>query len=598
MYSENFTIQALLYDTYNLQPVPDAVLNFTISHVSPADLTGDMNYTTGGIYQISYDWLSQLETKNYTVTINLSWANHTANPLILSLEIRAVPTVLETALRFEVNWGNNLTIYAVFNQTSPEAPIADATLIWSIMGTPFVGVMTYAGDGNYTAQINSTIVDIGSYTLQISASKPNYMLQEQSTVLIIIGAPTSLDGILTLPLPSQNFIYFGPYIQVENSIPLTPIFFYYHTPGPHSPVSGANVSLTFGPLTFNLVEILPGLYVTFIPTFNLPSGNFIGSISASHTGYQTQQSLVFLSVGEASIFVPGFNVRLPMKIFLMVFSAIAVPTLIFVSYVYIKRARIPYIIKRIDELINQISRGEKVEVKLVPKEIVINDALREELAIIGLEPKMERYIPTELAERIVPLLVESKMKPDEAYALAVELKTATPKDREKLLESVGVPGEISATILKMIEEEEERREIFKKPPPEPKKAKLKKPEPEPEETEFEQTEIEPPERVEEPKEPEPEEAKVEKPEEPKKTEAEKTEIKATEEVEELGKPEPKKTEEPEGKGEDLEEASDEKEDIELEEESEEEKLGESGVPSETKSKDKRKRQTKTMKRVS
>jgi len=98
------------------------------------------------------------------------------------------------------------------------------------------------------------------------------------------------------------------------------------------------------------------------------------------------------------------------------------------------------------------------------------------------EPRVEAYVPVELAQRLIPLLVEAGMGEREAYALAVELKTATPAEREKLLESVGVPGETSERIMKLIEEEEERREAFRKPS-KPERAAEKPESPEEEEPE-------------------------------------------------------------------------------------------------------------------
>ncbi len=459
-WNTSFSIQARLNDTHNNLPVSGAPLSFTIS---PGGFSGTMN-ETGGNYEISYEFLRQLSAGSYTVTIGLSWDNHTAGSVAISLEIEYVQTKLETSLTFQIYWGENLTIYAVYTQISPEGPVDGAVLTWSIKGTEYAGSMTYIGSGNYTAQINTTVLTATSYTLEISASKPNYQFKEESTILSVLGAPTILgDAFLIPPIASSAIVYLGPYIQVENSVPLTPIIFYYHTPGPHSPLTGANVTLQFGSMIFTLVEVMPGVYLTFIPTYNLPPGNLFGVITASYNNYQTQQSPIFLSVGETSIFIPLLNVRIPKTTFLLVVSAVAIPTISFTTYAYIKRARIPAIIKRIDELITKISRGEKITVKLIPRIQVVEAVLRQELAIVGIEPKEERYVTVELEQLITPLLVESGMNPDEAHALILELKKATPTEREKLLETVGVPGEISAKVLQMIEEDEERREALKKP---------------------------------------------------------------------------------------------------------------------------------------
>jgi len=219
-----------------------------------------------------------------------------------------------------------------------------------------------------------------------------------------------------------------------------------------------------------------------IPTYGLPPSAYPIVVSASAPLYESQQSFFLLQVKERSVLIPLVNIRVPLTLFLMVVLSLAIPTSVFTAYTYIKRARIPAIIRRIDEMIKAISRGEPVTVRPITRESVISRILEDELSIVGVEPRVEAYVPVELAQRLIPLLVEAGMGEREAYALAVELKTATPAEREKLLESVGVPGETSERIMKLIEEEEERREAFRKPS-KPERAAEKPESPEEEEPE-------------------------------------------------------------------------------------------------------------------
>jgi outer membrane biosynthesis protein TonB len=127
-----------------------------------------------------------------------------------------------------------------------------------------------------------------------------------------------------------------------------------------------------------------------------------------------------------------------------------------------------------------MNRGEKVEVKLIPRDKVTSRILAEALSIVGVEPRVAGYVSIELMDRLTPLLVESGMAQNEAITLATELKKATPAERERLLQSVGVPGETSARIIQIIEEEEEKAKVFKKP-----RKETPKPETEEEEKETE-----------------------------------------------------------------------------------------------------------------
>jgi hypothetical protein len=127
------------------------------------------------------------------------------------------------------------------------------------------------------------------------------------------------------------------------------------------------------------------------------------------------------------------------------------------GYTYIKRARIPAIIKRIDELILAINRGQKIDAKPIPRENVISKVLTYETSIVGVEPRVKEYVPVEITDRLVPLLLNLGMTENEAHALITELKKATPTQREKLLETLGVPSETSTIIMQTIEEEEEKK---------------------------------------------------------------------------------------------------------------------------------------------
>jgi hypothetical protein len=421
-----------------------------------------MVHFSGGNYTAQID-SSLLNATSYTLVISAVKQNFQSMNGSTTLIVSGTPTILDTAIEFGASWGENVTVWAVFSRVDPHEPILDASVTWSIQGTSLSGVMVHVGSGNYTAQVDTSSLSAKSYTLVITANKQSFEMQQKGVTFVVSAVPTVLGSAVALPpLLYSPVLYMGSLVRVENSVPLTPIVFQYHSLGPHSPISGANVTLTLGPLVFTLTEIYPGTYVAFVPTFGLPPTSLVGTITAVHSNYATQQSQVFLSVSERAVPIPFLNTRLPLSTLLTYLGllALAVPAVGFVAYTFVKRARIPRIIKRIDELIVKISRGEKVDVHLISRDSVIQKIMREEISIVGVEPPVEEYVPKELADFIVPLLVEAGIKEGEAQALAKELKTAKPADRERLLESVGVPGEISEMIMQTIEKYEE----MQKPP--------------------------------------------------------------------------------------------------------------------------------------
>ena len=396
--------------------------------------------------------------------------------------------------------GLNITFSVLYNDSMSENIILNASISYKVMDTLVSGSFVYDERiGIYQTNITSSDLDIGVYVMRITARSDNYETQETYVPIIIKAIPTVLltPSFYLSSLVSPDTIYFGSFIQLENNAPFAFVHIKYDAPS-SSPVPGATITVNGIPMVY----MGNGNYLGIVPTYGLPPGAFPLFVKAEGGGYEPQNLVFFLSVKERTILIPLINVRVPITMLLVITLSVAIPVTAFAGYSYYKRARIPAIIRRIDELIAAISRGEKVDVKLVPRESLISRVLAEEVIIVGVEPRVEAYVPVELADRLIPLLVESGMAENEAYALAKELKTATPVEREKLLESVGIPGETSARVIRIIEEEEEKAEVFKKPPVEktkPEEAK-KKSEESSEEKQREEEKTKTAEEQEEPKE--------------------------------------------------------------------------------------------------
>ena len=286
--------------------------------------------------------------------------------------------------------------------------------------------------------------------------------------LVVQGTPTVLSTSFTYfsSLNNPAVFFFRNFAQTENGIDFPAILIFKFVDSSGSPIPNATVSAGGWPL----YSLGSGYYAVVVPTSVLSPSAYPIMVSANADLYESQKSFFLLQVNERSVLIPFVNIRVPLTTFLIIIFSVAIPISAFSVYSYAKMARIPAIIRRIDQLIAMISRGEKVDAKVIPRESVISRVLAGEMATVGVEPRVEAYVSIELINRLVPLLVESGMKEQEAYALAIELKTATPVEREKLLESVGVSGESSTRIMQIIEEEEEKATTFLKPqvrPPEP-----------------------------------------------------------------------------------------------------------------------------------
>jgi len=505
IYADNLTLTANYIDQLDSSKITNAILSYSIQGTEVDGFLKDPNST--GDYTTTFN-SSLVSAGAYLITVTSSKQNFETKSATILLVVNTVPTELVGNDSLSVHWKDNLTVSVLLNDTHNGVPVSDASVSYTLKNSTghviYQGSLTPEGKGKYTLTLSTDSQNTtpGEYTLVISAEKGNYSTSSKTVHVTILGIATlpSYSNYYVSDPNSPALISSGPFIQVENNIPFVVVLFTY-TDTEGKPVPNASVtingiipSIPLGKGIYDTLattnSIVPainlgsGVYAFVIPT-NLPPSVIPFQIIASSENYETVTTFNLLIIKEWAIPIPFTSIRIPFSILLIATACIAIPTLGFTAYTSIKRARIPKIIRRIDELIKSISRGERVEVRPISRDQAISAILSDELAIVGVEPKVVRYIPVELADRIVPLLVESGMKEDEAYALAVELKTAAPAERERLLESVGIPGEISARVLQIIEEEEEKSELFRRPEPE-------EPEPETGEKEPEEPESEEP----------------------------------------------------------------------------------------------------------
>lgn len=465
-------ITVRLTDIQNGLRINNANVTYTI--IGTTHVNDVMNFTGNGIYQVNETVVDSLITGNFTISIVSSLQNYTIPVYYIRLSINLAASLILAPSKVQGYFNENISVQVNLVRADNLNPILGANVTWSIQGTNLTGTLTDPDNiGQYSGQIPNGTLTSGSYGLIVQASKENYLTKFEYITLEVLGTTTTLGSMILIPQlfggPS-DYLFAGPLVQVENSWTLVPVTFTYLDAN-GNPVPNATITVTGGLPVFDIgsgtfkgvsasevraLQVGAGTYLVLVPISGFPPSSLPLSIVAQAPNYEAQQTPLVVSIKEKAIaLAPG--VRVPVSTFIITLAAVAIPTGLFLTYTFIKRARIPYIIKRIDELIRAISRGEKVTVKLIPRDKVIGDILREELAIVGVEPRVEKYIPVEIADLIVPLLVESGMKEKEAYAMTLELKTAAPAQREKLLESVGIPGETTARIIQTIEEYEEQQ---------------------------------------------------------------------------------------------------------------------------------------------
>ncbi|WXG40070.1 MAG: hypothetical protein WED07_04485 [Candidatus Freyarchaeum deiterrae] len=485
-YGDLLNISVSFVDLASGTPITDSNPSTTVSYsVLNQAVAGNLVFDGN----VSNNWTGTLLSTllvpgNYLLQITTSSPNYKGSTNTPQLTISALSLNIISVDQIFGTVNENLTLSVQLNNThlnsfNNNTFVSGATVLGKVFnssGTQIVPTIDLVetdpvnNPGNYSGSLvlSPDQIPPGTYRLEIDVSITNYAVVPKNIALIVQGLPTVLSAseAYLSDLNAPAVILFGNFGMTENDLPFA-FFTFSFLDSNGSVIPNANVSASGG----YVVSQGNGQYALIVPTYGLPSGAYPIVVTGDPSLYGTQQSVFLLQINARTVLIPFANVRVPLSLFLVAFFAVAIPVVGFTSYMYVRRARIPVIIRRIDELISAMNRGVRVDVRLIPREKVISRILGDEVSVIGVEPRVEAYVPIELADRLVPLLVESGMGEKEAYAMVAELRKATPTKREKLLESVGVPEETSERVLQTIEKEEEKSELLRKPTWEVKKPK-------------------------------------------------------------------------------------------------------------------------------
>lgn len=426
-------------------------------------------------YNLTVPWSLLYGGEMYQVYINTTEGNNgthvflpAAGQVVLSIKALSMEIMCRNMFSGIVN--ETLSISVKLNDTINKETVKDAVVGYSIWDSnnSLIGYGSLVDANNigvYYANLSLTFPR-GNYLIEIIAEKENYTRETKLALLVVQNIPSVLysSTFYLSELNNPKIFFCSNYGQTENDVPFAILIFRFVG----ATVSNASISAnelrgeeisdaSVSAAGLPSISLGGGYYAVVVPTWGLPPSAYPIVVSASSELYEPQQSIFLLQGKERTVLIPLVNIRVPITMLMVILFSMAIPVSGFSGYVYVKRARIPALVRRIDQMIVAMSRGEKVDVKIFPRERLTSKMLAEEMSIIGMEPRAEVYVPLELAGILVPLLAESGMGYHEANALVTELVKAAPAERENLLQSVGVPAEISASVLKIIEEEEDKR---------------------------------------------------------------------------------------------------------------------------------------------
>jgi hypothetical protein len=146
--------------------------------------TYELNELGSGKYEIKYIlWQEPAGTYSYLVTANAE--KHESASLTVDLDLRLALTELTTSVSIIiVDWSNSFYLETVYKNLDLAEYIENATVKATISGTEYN--LTYDGvSNNYSATIDTSVLDVGTYIITITANKTNFEARIVQVTLVV-----------------------------------------------------------------------------------------------------------------------------------------------------------------------------------------------------------------------------------------------------------------------------------------------------------------------------------------------------------------------------------------------------------------------------
>jgi hypothetical protein len=428
---EYFTVSISVVDKIDQTAIQGAQAQYTVAWKG-----GPQTMSWNSLGQ---NYTSQPQERMPQTAHGLRWVNITASkPYYNSLSVNiSVYAILATQAAPQnqiqtIYWGTGWYNFSIsFYGVNPpnNTAISGASVSCQIS---FWQTRTYTSEplaGEYRISLYSAGVAEGTYPISFLIAKLGSDWQPQSfyRTLIINPIPTSALGSF-IPTDSGDLV--ADSTTVTSGGIAVMLFSYTDTLG-HG-ISNASLTYTsdFGSGSLSEVAGRQGYYMLNVTTGSISTSAHGVTVTAQKIHYATQTKAITISVVPAGL-----------PVWLLVGGSLGSAGIvvgIFGAYWYIRRARIPFMIKKIDETLKLISKGEHEEAKPVAlrsREELIVGITNERIDVFGRRPagagapeegvavtagpaptREESALRTELAA------VETKEKPGEAIE-EVEMDT-------------------------------------------------------------------------------------------------------------------------------------------------------------------------------
>ena len=435
----NFTV--LYYDLNHSRGVEDALIIVDWPYGYGVEVIG------GGKYGIS------LVTENvpigeYNVSLSVFRQNYEENSKLITVKIRSIKMRIDAPSVIKVHFTQlgNITIQ-VWDDDH------DVVIDYASIATNLTGILEIKvkGNGTYTITFDTTALDVGNFTIEIQASRPNYESKTITVKIIILPIPTDVEWDVTPPANRTV-----DYIRVIEGSVFNITVEYIDTLH-NTKIEGATVYLIFPNGTkVAFYEIGGGNYTLKIDLHELEPGTYNLTLVLSKTHYEEKHIYPVLIVEPKPV--------VPTKVLLMgLLTGSSVAAGIFaVAASWYFYFRFPAFVRLTRSISKRLTKGKSPKFgKVREREEIVRDLIRSDYGTIAPSVFLEREeveVAVPEAEEVSEELVEAGEETLREVAETIEKLTGieAPRELKKLLEEK--KEEVEEEVKEQLEEEGERKE--------------------------------------------------------------------------------------------------------------------------------------------
>jgi len=315
--------------------------------------------------------------------------------------------------------------------------VADATATFKYNSIDYD--LDNLGNGYYVLDFDTETREVGNYVIGINIKKTNYSQPICIVQIHILSRPTILTPTQgQISVEQGNAVTFSfTFVDQRNGTFITP--------------SDAGVTLWYSwaygnsTLTANLVGEVYTVTLD-LGSLNAPVGTYTIQIGLMAENYTISTLTVTLVVGYLKI----LGIDWPIFLAILITAIIAISAV--VGYVGVKRARIPYEIKKIDETYNGIKKkkGKLPYPILKTKDEIYEETFGENWALLELKPplKGKKAAQDDFID-LVSSIKKIKMTAYEAETLKAKLVALSHEEAIKLLAEMGIPPDTAERIIQL-----------------------------------------------------------------------------------------------------------------------------------------------------